>query len=193
MRFKKEQKKKIESQKVRKIGRMQFQLFSPLFMMLGFMSAFMFFCFLFFFFFFFPGFNFKLSVVVINEAYNIVVVTNKTLIKVFRIGPITRPRSIVLARVRIPRAKTADWEPVRNFFINDNLIILTTPHPSSPPPAPPHPYTHTHTYTHSYTHNMREGAWFRQYLIFRNLNDTTNGQRTTCTTCFCIKIPISIT
>ena len=128
---KKKRKNKIESQKVRKIGRMQFQLFSLVLMMLGFMSAFMYVCvcvfFFFFFFFFFPGFNCKVSVAVINEACYIVVVTDVTLIKVFHIGPITRPRSILLARVRIPRAKTADREPVKNFFINDNLIILTTP------------------------------------------------------------------
>ena len=45
------------------------------------------------------------------------------LIKKFHIGPVTGPRSAVLAR---PRANTADLEPVtgpiRNYLINDNFI-----------------------------------------------------------------------
>ena len=48
------------------------------------------------------------------------------LIKQFRIGPVTSPRSAVLARGRRPRANTTDRGPVtgpiRNYLINDNSI-----------------------------------------------------------------------
>ena len=58
-----------------------------------------------------------------------IIITNyiiMLLIKLFRIGPVTGPRSAVLVRGRRPRANTADREPVtgliRNYLINDNFI-----------------------------------------------------------------------
>ena len=47
-------------------------------------------------------------------------------IKQFRIGPDTGPRSAVLARGLRPKGNTADREPVtgpvQNYLINDNFI-----------------------------------------------------------------------
>ena len=62
----------------------------------------------------------------IGDKYQIRLTRPMLLIKLFRIGPVTGPRSAVLDRGRMPRANTADrgpeTRPIRNYLINDNFI-----------------------------------------------------------------------